>query len=575
MMTDLISSLSGVSPAWAILIAGLLALASPWHQARKLIMLIGPMAAGVTLLATPTTGTFGVFDVAGYEFETFRYDPLSRVWGFIFILISFLNGIYALHERSRMSDAASLIYAGAGVGAVFAGDLLTLFFFWELTAISSVFLIFASGTQASYRAALRYLAIQVLSGVLLLGGAVLWAHSQGDWHFDHIGLGTPAGALIFFAFGIKAAFPLLHNWLQDAYPKATVTGTVVLSAFTTKLAIYALARGYAGTEILVWIGAIMTAFPVFYAVIENDLRRVLAYSLNNQLGFMVAAIGVGTELALNGAAAHAFVHILYKALLFMSMGAVLYRVGTTKASELGGLYKSMPITAFFCLIGAASISAFPLFSGFVAKALTISAVLKEGYGIPFIILVFASAGVLEHSGIKIPYFTFFAHDSGKRVKEAPWNMLLAMGIIAFLCVFLGINYGVLYSMLPFPVEYEPYTFDHIVGQMQLLLAALFAFCLLVRLKLYPTERDTTILDTDWIYRRLGDGTVRWGVAMTRRLIKAIQRLLSGTNTQIGHRMFHLFSPAGALARDFPSGLMALWTAILLALVLIVAYFSSF
>lgn len=574
-MSSLFASLQGVSPAWAILIAGILTLASPWHQVRKILMLVGPLMAGGIMLATPTTGIFGVFEVAGYTFETFRYDALSRVWGMIFILVSFLNGIYALHERSRMSDAASLIYAGAGIGAVFAGDLLTLFFFWEITAISSVFLIFASGTAASYRAGLRYLAIQVLSGVLLLGGAVLWAHSQGDWRFESIGLGTPAGTLIFFAFGIKAAFPFLHNWLQDAYPKATVTGTVVLSAFTTKLAIYALARGYAGTEILVWIGAIMTAFPVFYAVIENDLRKVLAYSLNNQLGFMVAAIGVGTELALNGAAAHAFVHILYKALLFMTMGAVLYRTGTTKASELGGLYKSMPITAIFCLIGAASISAFPLFSGFVAKALTISAVLKEGYGIPFIILVFASAGVLEHSGIKIPYFTFFAHDSGKRVKEAPFNMLLAMGIIAFLCIFLGVNYGVLYNMLPFPVEYEPYTFDHIVGQMQLLLAALFAFCLLVRLKLYPTERDTTILDTDWIYRRLGDGVVRWSVSMTRRLITSINRLLAGFSSGFTDRLFHIFSPAGALARDFPSGLMALWTAILLALVLLVAYFSSF
>ncbi|MDZ7736906.1 MAG: proton-conducting transporter membrane subunit, partial [Gammaproteobacteria bacterium] len=90
-----------------------------------------------------------------------------------------------------------------------------------------------------------------------------------------------------FGFGIKAAFPFLHNWLQDAYPAASPSGTVVLSAFTTKLAIYALARGYAGTEILIPIGALMTAFPIFYAVIENDLRRVLAYSLNNQLGFMV------------------------------------------------------------------------------------------------------------------------------------------------------------------------------------------------------------------------------------------------------------------------------------------------
>ena len=577
-MSEFLTPFAGLSPAWPVLIAGLLTLVAP-HGVRKALMLAAPVAAGIVMLATPAIGTYGVFEVAGFTFETYRYDSLSRVWGLVFILISLLNAIYALHENNRVTDAAALIYTGAGLGAVFAGDLLTLFFFWEVTAISSVFMIFAAGTQAAYRAGLRYLAIQVLSGVILLAGAILWARQTGSWQMGGLGdvgvfgLDTTAGKVIFLAFGIKAAFPFLHNWLQDAYPKATATGAVVLSAFTTKLAIYALARGYAGEDILVWIGAIMTAFPVFYAVIENDLRRVLAYSLNNQLGFMVAGIGVGTELGLNGAAAHAFVHIIYKALLFMSMGAVLHRVGTCKASELGGLYKSMPFTTAFCLVGAAAISAFPLFSGFVAKALTISAVLKADYGIPFIILVFASAGVLEHSGIKIPFFTFFAHDSGKRPREAPLNMLVAMGLASFLCIYLGVNYGVLYNLLPYDVAYEPYTFDHVVGQMQLLIAALFAFTFLVKFKLYPQERDITILDFDWVYRKVGDGAVRWGAAMTIKLIGHVERGLGALIGGIGGRLHHLFSPGGALAREFPSGLMALWTAIILALVLVVAYFS--
>lgn len=577
-MNEFLSPFAGLSPAWPVLIAGVLAMIVP-HGVRKALMLAGPVAAGFVMLATPAIGSYGIFDIAGFTFETYRYDSLSRVWGLVFILISLLNGIYALHERNRMTDAASLLYAGAGIGAVFAGDLLTLFFFWEVTAITSVFMIFATGTPAAYRAGLRYLAIQVLSGVILLAGAILWAQDAGSFQIGSLGevgvfgLDSTAGKIIFLAFGIKAAFPLLHNWLQDAYPKATATGAVVLSAFTTKLAIYALARGYAGEDILIWIGAIMTAFPVFFAVIENDLRRVLAYSLNNQLGFMVAGIGVGTELGLNGAAAHAFVHIIYKALLFMSMGAVLHRVGTCKASELGGLYKTMPFTAVFCMIGAASISAFPLFSGFVAKALTLSAVLKDQQIIPWLILVFASAGVLEHSGIKIPFFTFFAHDSGKRPKEAPLNMLVAMGLASFLCIYLGVNYGVLYAFLPYDVAYQPYTFDHIVGQMQLLLAALFAFTFLVRFGLYPKERDATILDFDWVYRRVGDGAVRWGSAITIKLLANIERGLGAMIGGIGSRMHNLFSPGGALAREFPSGLMALWTAIMLALVLLVAYFS--
>ncbi|WP_019961384.1 Na(+)/H(+) antiporter subunit D [Woodsholea maritima] len=567
----------GISPAIPVVLAGLLAVILPWHYARKVLMVLSPLAALFLLLITPQSGVYGVVEMAGLSFETYRLDNISRVWGLVFIIAAFLNGIYAWHEKDRMSDPSGLIYAGAGLGAVFAGDLLTLFFFWELTAISSIFLIFASRKGEAYRAGLRYLAISVLSGVLLLGGAVMLYNTTGSWAFGGVGdvgvfsIDTPGGMLLFLAFGIKCAFPLLHNWLQDAYPKATATGAVVLSAFTTKLAIYALARGFAGTEILIWIGAIMTAFPVFFAVVENDLRKVLAYSLNNQLGFMVCAIGVGSELALNGAAAHAFVHIIYKGLLFMTMGAVLMRVGTTKASHLGGLYKSMPLTTVFCMIGGAAISAFPLFSGFVAKALTLSAVLHEHHYIPWLILVFASAGVLEHSGIKIPYCAFFGHDGGHKVKEAPFNMLLAMGLASFLCLYLGINYGALYNLLPYAVEYQPYTYDHVVGQMQLLLAALFAFTFLMRFKLYPAEKDITILDTDWIYRKVLDGAARWSCAMLDRLGGAMDQGWAGLGRTIRKGLFNLFSPAGSFARDVPSGIMAVWSTLLLAVVLIVAY----
>jgi multicomponent Na+:H+ antiporter subunit D len=293
----------------------------------------------------------------------------------------------------------------------------------------------------------------------------------------------------------------LHNWLQDAYPEATVSGTVILSAFTTKLAIYSLARSYAGTEFLIWIGAAMTAFPIFYAVIENDLRRVLAYSLNNQLGFMVVGIGIGTELALNGTASHAFSHILYKALLFMSIGAVLFRTGTANGSDLGGLYRTMPWTTGFCIVGAASISAFPLFSGFVSKSMIVTAAANEGYWGVWLILLFASAGVFHHSGIKIPYFAFFAHDSGQRPKEAPMPMLIAMGLTAFLCIFIGVYPAPLYSLLPFPVDYHPYSTYHVVNQLQLLMYSALAFTVLMLTRIYPPELRSVNLDTDWFFRK--------------------------------------------------------------------------
>ena len=245
----------------------------------------------------------------------------------------------------------------------------------------------------------------------------------------------------------------------------------------------------------------MTCFPIFYAVIENDLRRVLSYSLINQLGFMVCGIGVGTALALNGAVAHAFSHILYKSLLFMSMGAVLYRVGNINASDLGGLYKSMPKTALLCIIGAASISSLPLFSGFVSKSLVMSALLEEGYDIVWLILLFASAGVLHHAGIKVPYFAFFAHDSGIRTSEAPRNMIVAMGLAAALCIIIGVQPQLLYALLPWEVEYWPYDTTHVLAQLQLLMFAALAFIWMEKKGYAPAELPGTNIDAEWFYRK--------------------------------------------------------------------------
>ena len=480
----------------AALVLGLL----PKGNVRGVILLITPILAAWQIWNLPA-GIFAQVEFVGQTLDMMRVDKLSRIFGLIFCLAAFLGNLYAWHVRDFIQQIAALLYAGAAIGAVFAGDLITLFFYWEGTALASVFLIWARRTEGSYHTGMRYLIIQITSGVILLAGTALLYRETGSITFERMTLGSLGTWLIFLSFGIKCAFPLLHNWLQDSYPAATITGTVILSAFTTKLAVYALARGFAGTELLIYIGAVMTLFPIFFAEIENDLRRVLAYSLNNQLGFMVVGIGVGTEMAINGTASHAFAHILYKALLFMSVGAVMLRTGTSKASELGGLCRTMPRTAIFCLIGAASISAFPLFSGFVTKSLIMDETANQHYPIIWAILVFASAGVLSHSGIKIPYFTFFGHDSGLRPNEAPIHMQMAMGFTAFLCVFIGVYPEPLYALLPYEVVYRPYTMSHVVGQLQLLCFALLAFAVLMRRGIHPPEIRAVNLDVDWIYRR--------------------------------------------------------------------------
>lgn len=510
-----------------------------------------------------------------YQLIPYRVDKLSLIFGYIFHIAALIGVIYSLHVRDRVQQVAALMYAGSGLGAVFAGDLLTLFIFWELLAFTSVFLIWARRTQRAYVAGMRYLVIQVLSGVLLFVGCIFYFKEHNTLAFGHIGLEGIAGWLIFISFGIKCAFPFAHNWLTDAYPEATVTGTVFLSAFTTKVAVYALARGYAGTELLIYIGAAMACFPIFFAVIENDLRRVLAYSLLNQVGFMVVGVGVGTALALNGAVSHAFNDVIFKGLLFMSMGAVLQMTGRINGSDLGGLYKSMPKTTVLCIIGAASISAFPLFNGFVSKSMVMSAVLQEGFNWVWLMLLFASAGVFHHAGIKIPYFAFFAHDSGIRSADPPVNMLLAMTISAILCMGIGIYPQALYALLPFDIHYNPYDATHVLAQTQLLFFSALAFVWLNHKGLYPPELRSTHLDFDWFYRRAIPNILKkffnyiWSIdAMIRTFILS---KLSDFHTDFGGKSNRLDR---LLSKEYLLGSMVMWVVVVLAIYLFLNIFND-
>jgi len=531
---------------------------------RGVIMVTIPIVNALHLSMLPE-GIHLQFIFFDYQLTPYRVDKLSLMFGYVFHIAALIGIIYSLHLRDTMQQVSAMMYAGSGLGAVFAGDLLTLFVFWELLAFTSVFLIWARRTQRSYVAGMRYLIIQVLSGVILLVGSLFYIVENGTLAFGYIGVDGIAGWLIFIAFGIKSAFPIAHNWLTDAYPEATVTGTVFLSAFTTKVAVYALARAYPGTELLVYIGAAMTCFPIFFAVIENDLRRVLAYSLINQVGFMVVGIGIGTALAINGAVSHAFNDVIFKGLLFMSMGAVLHMTGRINGSELGGLYKTMPKTTILCIVGAASISAFPLFSGFVSKSMVMSAALKEGYDWIWLMLLFASAGVFHHAGIKIPYFAFFAHDSGIRANDPPKNMLLAMAIAASLCIAIGIYPAALYSLLPYDTGYNPYDATHVLAQTQLLFFSALAFVWLNIKGMYPPELRSTNLDFDWLYRRALPTVLQnmftfiWQADRTLR--QKLKLKLNVYLTYIAEKNNRLNI---LLSQNYPSGSMAMWVAVVLA-----------
>ena len=568
--------IGSLAPFLIFLVAAAVA-AFTWGWLRSAVMLLTPAIGALNLYMMPESATLNM-PFLGYELELLRVDRLSTLFGYLFHLATFLGVIFALHVKDRVQNVAALLYAGSALGAVYAGDLITLFLFWEALTLSSLFLILARGTLRAYRASMRYLVIQVISGLSLLAGILIHVRLTGSIEFSYIGLrpmsdGLPglASWLMLLAMAIKSCFPFLHNWLTDAYPESTPTGTVFLSAFTTKVAVYSLARAYPGTELLVYAGATMTMFPIFFAVIENDLRRVLAYSLINQVGFMVAGIGIGTNLAINGAVSHAFNDVIFKALLFMSMGAVLYRTGRINGSDLGGLYKTMPLTTTFCIVGAASISAFPLFSGFVSKSMVMAAALEEHYDIVWLALLFASAGVFHHAGIKIPFFAFFAHDSGLRPKEAPTHMLIAMALAAAICIFNGSYPWVLYSMLPFPVEYAPYTETHVLTQVQLLFFSALAFTWLKVTGLYPPELRGVNIDAEWAYRKALPVTARWVTAQAAAMRDAVLgKARRGLYALVDELSRH-GGPEGALARTRPSGYMALWMTILLSVFLLLSY----
>ena len=498
---------------------GLLLILGAWvlpflkGRTKRAAMVLLPASALVDcLLLEP--GTYGVMRFLGQELMFGRVDRLSLVFSYVFSFLALVGMVYALHVDDDAQHVAALTYGGAALGTTFAGDFLSLFLFWELMALSAALLVWLHRKPAAVAAGFRYLLVHVFGGLCLLGGIVLYSSQTGSLTFGDMTpyAGSAAFTLILVAFLLNAAVPPLGAWLPDAYPEATATGAVFMTAFTTKAAVYALIRGFAGTEILVWWGAAMAVYGVVYAVLENDARRLLAYHIISQVGYMVCGVGIGTQLALNGAAAHAFAHILYKAVLFMGAGAVLQVTGLRKLSEMGGLYKTMPVTLGLYMVGAFAISAVPLFSGFVSKAMVVSAAGESHRAGIFLMLTLASSGTFLHTGLKLPYYMFFGKDRGLppqragvrvggpglRAQEPPANMIVAMGVAAAACILIGVFPTLLYSQLPFSVDYVPYTARHVTATLGLLGFTALGFFLLLK---HLDPEPVVSLDTDWFYRR--------------------------------------------------------------------------
>lgn len=550
-----------------ILAAALLALTR--GRLRSAIALAAPVAA-IYLAWTLPEGTIFQTEWLGMSLIPFAVDKLARLFALIFALMTFAGALFALNQERRLELPAAFFYAGSASGVALAGDLVTVFVFWEAMAIGSTLVLWSAATPAAYRASMRYVMVHLFGGMLLFAGVAGQVLQTGSAEFAAMTLRSLPQWLILAAFLVNAAAWPLSAWLPDAYPEASWSGMVFLSAFTTKTAVYVLLRGFPGTELLVYVGLAMVFYGIIYALLENDMRRILAYSIVNQVGFMVTGIGIGTEMALNGAAAHAFTHILYKALLLMSAGSVLLVTGRRKCTDLGGLYRSMPLTTACGIVGALAISSFPLTSGFVSKSMISQAAGDGHLLVVWLLLAAASAGVFLHAGIKFPWFVFFQKDSGLRPPEPPWNMRAAMIFVSVLCIGLGIVVQPLYALLPYPVDYVPYTGFHVVAQLQLLLFSGLAFFVMLG---WLRRTLTITLDTDWIYRVL---LTRLAVLAARAVggsMATAERLCAAAGRTVAGPLRSLLGAQGLFARTWASGSMALGMMVFL-LALLLSYYVA-
>lgn len=555
-------------PALPILIGAFLILRLG-GTARSIVLLGAPLVSLAFIWMT-ADGAILAIPYMEWTLEPFKADKLSRLFATVFAIMAFAGNLYALKQEKVLELFAANVYIAFSLGVVFAGDLITVFVFWEMMALASSTVIFSAGTDTARAAGMRYMMVHLLGGVVLMAGIAGEVSATGSIAFTSMLPDTLPRALILAGFLLNTGAPPFSAWVPDSYPEASYSGMVFLSAFTTKTAVYVLARGFPGAEILIFIGLFMIFYGIIYGLCENNARKMLGYSIVNQVGFMVTAIGIGSAMAINGAVAHAFAHIIYKALLIMATGSVFYVTGKRKFTEYGGLFRTMPLTAICCIIGGLSISAFPFTSGFVAKAMTSEAAYIGQYYWVWYLLAAGTAGVFLDVGIKLQYFVFFGKDSGLRPPEPPLHMRAAMVFFAVLCVGIGLMPQTFYQLLPYQLDYEPNTPDHIVTQFQILLFSGAAFFLFLKYYGWHLVESLT-LDLDWFYRVWGR---KIAVTFTQNSGSArdsiIDDLSKGASATIDG-IHHRHGPDGVLARTMPTGRMVFWAIVMLAVYLLVDF----
>lgn len=520
--------LSNIHPGLILIVFGILIMIVP-EKLRKVLMIAGPVLAALAALGLDADSSLCIDIVPGVTLQLLRVDRLAKIFMMVFSIASLIGAVYALNSKSRWETGFEAIYAGSSMGAVLAGDWISLIVFWEIMAAASWLIIMSAKTEKASKAGFRYLLVHMLGGNLLLAGIIVKAAGGGSMVISCLtGNQDAAFWLILIGVAVNAAMPPLNSWISDAYPEAPVGGTVYMASFTTKVGVYYVIRLFVGTEFLIWVGVFMAIYGASMALIENDLRRLFSYHIVSQLGYIVAAAAVGGALGIDGAAAHTFNNILYKGVLFMCCGAVITATGKRRISDLSGLYRKMPLTALCFLIASLAIAGFPLFNGFVSKSLIMNAMAEGGYHVAEILLMIASVGTLLSVALKVNYFLFFGKPSSEceahlEVKPVPLNMKIAMVMGTAGCVIIGLMPNLLYELTPFGSDGHPFTVDHVTQYIELFAAATLVFVMYID---HMAPHVAVTLDFDWFYRKPLDVVVRWISAAVSGAFEACGRLVS-------------------------------------------------
>ena len=410
---------------------------------RKYLALITAISAGVVLFILPQ-GQLLKLPFLDFELILLEVTPITRFIAIIFIFFNIASIIYGINLFTRKDYWLSYFYIGSSLTIILVGDFFSFYICWELMTISSYFLIFNNSQPLTRQTSYYYFVMHLVGAISLLWGILLHYSAVGSMALTTVQVGLP---FFILAVGIKLAFIGLHTWLPKNYANTPFYISVILSAYTTKVGVYACYKLLPTVDYLAYAGVISAVLGVIFALAQTKIRNILSYHIISQIGYMIVALEVSTStsVSLIGGFFHLGNHILYKGLLFMTAGVVIYATDKEDLINLGGLYKELPYTTIYIIIAAASISGIPLFNGYVSKLL-----IKKGVSDPILIWGMYLAGIgTSLSFLKIIYFGFFRTPKQKvNIKQQPSSgMIISMGLLAAACVIIGLRPQVLLQVL--------------------------------------------------------------------------------------------------------------------------------